>query len=314
MKKSLRLFAVVLAMLVSIGTYAQFKQTSTFTKNKTQLSASSQGQQPQVKAGRMMLTHSVAQDIVGGTVACSDQTTGYTSENHFVRKFDLINDFQISAPFYVTSVEFGVENAASGLGTGQPITIDLYKTTGSLNYTNMTLIGTLDTIIPDMTLGVWSAPITATVGYGEILVVDINNLDGQPFSHTFFAGSNSLGETSPSYLAADSCGVANPATYASIGFGTINLVINVYGDVSTGVNQQSDVSIHTWPNPANDRFNMELPSGDWSVQLMNVNGQVVYSELLNGRAQINTAELGTGIYFLRAENGTQSFRQKLMVR
>lgn len=313
MKRKLLSIAVVLSLLVAGSVNAQFKRGSAFVKSKSQLTATTPDQAHTPKNGRIMITHSIAQDIVQGTVACSDQTTGYTSENHFLREFDLVGDFQISGAFYVTNIEFGVENAASGGGTGQPVMIDLYTTTGSLNFSSLTLIASLDTILPDMSLGIWSVPLNATVPHGTTLVVDINNLDGQPFSHTFFAGSNNLGETADSYIAADSCGIANPTTFTAIGFSDVNLVINVYGDVATGINEQ-DVQMHTWPNPVMDMFNVELPEGQWNLRITDLNGKMVYDGLSTGKTAINLSNLSNGLYLFQAEQGEKVYRQKLMVR
>jgi len=300
--------------MMAVTVQAQYKAGSAFVPGAVQLTPSHTSGQQNLKDGRLMLTQSTSQTIVQGTVACASQTTGFTSENHFIRKFDLSNDFQITQAFNVTNIEFGVENAVTGIGTTQPIFVDLYSTSGSLNFASMTLLSSLDTAIPDMSLSTWSVPVNATVPAGSILVVDVGALNGQIDGHTFFVGSNNLGENSPSYIAADSCGIANPASFASINFPNVHLVINVYGDVVTGTEEMTAAHIQTWPNPVNGQFNMDLPAGDWNVVILDLNGKSVFEAQLSGRTSADLSSLSSGMYMFTAENGTQVYRQKLMVK
>ena len=55
-------------------------------------------------------------------MACNDNTTGFTTENHYWRAFNM-NTFTGGQAYDVTSVSFGIELAESGTGTGQPVTV-----------------------------------------------------------------------------------------------------------------------------------------------------------------------------------------------
>ncbi len=48
----------------------------------------------------------------------------------------------------------------------------------------------------------------------------------------FFIGSNAVGQTAPSYLAAADCGVTEPTDTAAIGFPDMHIVMNVTGDAT----------------------------------------------------------------------------------
>ena len=76
-----------------------------------------------------MITESTSQEIVtGNSAACN--AGGLTAENHYWRAFNM-NTFTGGADYLVTSVEFGIEQAISGTGTGQPATVNLYANHGA---------------------------------------------------------------------------------------------------------------------------------------------------------------------------------------
>src|SRR5262249_8987082 len=63
----------------------------------------------EVSCGPTTLTESVTQDIVGGnSIACQDQATGFTYENHYTRAFELTS-FGVGGAFAVCEVEVAVE-------------------------------------------------------------------------------------------------------------------------------------------------------------------------------------------------------------
>lgn len=161
-------------------------------------------------------------------VACTDQVT--IADNHFLRRFFLNADHGILVQYNVTSVDFGVESAT---GTNALVNMDLYSIANGAAFTfaNMTQIGTTSRVLPDGT----SLSIENFVVSGSIvdpaatdLVVDMF----WPDSDTWlgFPGANTSGETQPSYIASVACGLPDPASYASIGFPTVALVVTVNGD------------------------------------------------------------------------------------
>ena len=63
-------------------------------------------------------------------MACNDNATGFTVENHYWRAFDM-STFTGGLEYDITSVSFGIEQATSGSGTGQPLTVNLYANSGA---------------------------------------------------------------------------------------------------------------------------------------------------------------------------------------
>ena len=77
------------------------------------------------------ITESTSQAITGGnSAACNDNTTGFTVENHYWRAFDM-STFTGGLEYDITAVSFGIEQATSGSGTGQPLTVNLYTNSGA---------------------------------------------------------------------------------------------------------------------------------------------------------------------------------------
>ncbi|TVQ30192.1 MAG: hypothetical protein EA370_13915, partial [Wenzhouxiangella sp.] len=175
------------------------------------------------------ITHSASDSIVPGTVACSPDEGATTSENAFFRTFTL-SDFDITETFNVTEVGFGIEN----LSASQPITINLYTLDGNFVMGNLTLVGSATETLSSQSLSLVSIPVTAEIDPAATLVVEISPPDLSGVA-AFFPGSNSAGETAPSYLAAAACGIAEPSTFGSIGFPQVQLVMSVTGTVGDPV-------------------------------------------------------------------------------
>ncbi len=177
------------------------------------------------------ITHSASQTIIAGnSVSCN--AGGLHSDNSYLRVFTLA-DFGITGPFDITSVDIGIETAAGAGGT-QPVDVNLYTLSGSLIWANMTLIGTTSTTVSDQSLSIVTIPVEGTAPAGSTLVVEFFTPDGQAAGHSLFVGSNNLGQTAPSYLAAADCGITEPGDTAGIGFPEMQIVMNVTGEVGSG--------------------------------------------------------------------------------
>jgi len=185
------------------------------------------------------ITESTSQDITtGNSVACSSDNGVTTTENHYWRAFDMAT-FTGGLEYDVTSVSFGIEQATSGTGTGQQLTVNLYANHGAPfpgGDWQSNLIGSAGPLnIPDQSLTIFSQPITATVPAGTLeLVMEITNPDGTAAGNAFFVGSNASPETGPSYLSAVDCGLNEPTPTADIGFPNMHIVFNVNGTCPGG--------------------------------------------------------------------------------
>jgi hypothetical protein len=183
------------------------------------------------------ITESSSQALTAGnSVACNDNTTGFTVENHYWRAFNMTT-FTGGQAYNITSVSFGIEQATSGSGTGQPVTVNLYTNSGApFPGGTRTLLATSGSInIPDQALTIFNQPITATVPAGTLeLVMEVTNPDGVAAMNMFFIGSNASPETAPSYLSAADCGITDPTTTSDIGFPNMHIVFNVNGSCPSG--------------------------------------------------------------------------------
>jgi hypothetical protein len=174
------------------------------------------------------ITHSSSQTITpGNSVACSGDGGTTTTDNQYLRHFDL-DAFGLTSGLDVTDVEFGVE--AVNLAA-LSVTVNLYRWDGisSFTYANFTLLGSETQSVGTGATGtIVSFPVTGSVPAGDFLVVEVATPDTSGVSG-FFIGSNTAAETAPSYLASTSCGLPNPLTFAGIGFPGVRIVMNVIG-------------------------------------------------------------------------------------
>jgi len=145
----------------------------------------------------------------------------------------------------VQSVTIGIETAnASGTGTTQPITINIFNSTANPP-TNASLGSALSTVtvqVPDQSSSLLTIPLTTqpvfTVASG-ILVVEIFTPNGQTAGHSFFVGSNALGQSGPTFIRSVPCGISEITNMAAIGFPNVHLVMTVNGNSQMPVELQS---------------------------------------------------------------------------
>ena len=157
-------------------------------------------------------------------------------------------------------MSFGIEQATSGGGTGQQLTVNLYANHGAPfpgGDWQSNLIASSGTInIPDQSGTIFSQSITATVAAGTLeLVMEVTNPDGTAAGNAFFIGSNTSPETGPSYLSAVDCGLNDPTPVGDIGFPNMHIVFNVNGTCPGGSPTPTPTpsvthEVYTWAKPA----------------------------------------------------------------
>ena len=165
-----------------------------------------------------------------------------------------MNTFTGGADYLVTSVSFGIEQATSGTGTGQPLTVNLYANHGSPfpgGDWQSNLIATSGEInIPDQADTIFNVPLTVTApGSALELVMEVTTPDGTAVGNLFFVGSNPDPETGPSYLEAADCGVNTPTPTGDIGFPDMHIVFNVNGTCPGGTPTPTPTATAT-PTPS----------------------------------------------------------------
>ncbi len=81
------------------------------------------------------------------------------------------------------------------------------------------------------------------------------------------------------------------------------------GEVAISENVVSEVSIY--PNPATSVLNVSA-AGYNQVEIINMLGQVVYSNSISNNAQINVSDLNDGVYFVRLSGANGTTTQKFI--
>lgn len=192
------------------------------------------------------ITQSTSNAIVAGSISCNAGSPGYFhTDNSYYRAFTLSAFPALTQPkFRVDTVNFGIETANDAASAGQPLTVNLWRsTTNPPTLASLTAISSDNFTIPDSATGtVFSANIASqpllTVAT-DILVVEIFTPSGQAAGHSFFIGSNAAGQSGPSFIRAESCGVNDITNLASIGFPNMQIVMSVSGDNQVPVTLQS---------------------------------------------------------------------------
>lgn len=161
---------------------------------------------------------------VGNSAACTTSGPGTIHNNSFLRVFDT-DDHNVMDTVFFVYIELGVESTSGG---NYDLIGRVHQLNGVLQFSNMSVMAA-DTaaVYPDSTI--YKMIIPMQDGYalpGDTLVCEVfAPLNG---AITFFPGSNPYVESGPSYLAASGCGMAEPTTYASIGYTQVKLVLNLW--------------------------------------------------------------------------------------
>ena len=173
--------------------------------------------------------------ITPGTgVACAYTGTGYTAINEYWRIYNPAAR-GLNANFDVISVTFGVEISLPGLAAAtQPATLRVYRDSTPGNpapQAGLVLMGQESINIANLTNALVTHTFTTPIacnGFGtDDLVIQLAIPDGLAAQNKFFWGGNANPETSATYISSAPCGIAEPGTYASIGFPNAHMIFDV---------------------------------------------------------------------------------------
>lgn len=217
-----------------------FSQNFTTTNNTNLQQKQSENTGNKSVNATYFFTQSNSQTITSSnSVSCN--AGGIHTDNSYFRVFDLSADFGVNESIDIESIDFGVEQAA-GAGGSQPLTVNVYTLSGPLALANLTLLGTQAVDLPDQNLSIMNVPVTATIASGSVLVIEVFSPNGQIDGNSFFIGSNNLGQSDLSYLAAADCGVTEITDVAAVGFPNNHYVINVNADPTPPT-----IPLNSWP-------------------------------------------------------------------
>jgi len=165
--------------------------------------------------------------VDGTSVACVGSVT---TENSWLRLFDLDGDHGLTGAFNVESVDWGTQGVVGALD----LTVNVYCLDQTLPflYQFMTLKDAVVVPLADEALVFHNTAIGGSCDSGtEDMAIDLHaedcNIAG---CITCFIGMNNLGQSAPTWIASASCGITDPADLAGIGFPDAHLVIKVNGD------------------------------------------------------------------------------------
>lgn len=219
---------------------------------------------------------------IGVACACNGCVPRYTTDNGWARRWAGFG------PASVSSVEFSVEICeANTPGSGDCLVdVNLYDMApGSFPTKPAT---------PGMAI-VADQPPTATpvdrvvpvspafaVAAGNDLVVEVYQYDGTADGHAMWIGATNVGaQTSPSFIMAIGCGIANWTDIATFGFPTNYWII--CQDTGGGGN----------PCNGNEKFKAKCKNGTITVSVKNGTPNANYPYTLDGNAD-NVATNGAG--------------------
>ena len=95
----------------------------------------------------------------------------------------------------------------------------------------------------------------------------------------------------------------------------INLRVTCNNCEVVNVPELDKNNVTVYPNPATNNFTVNLGNDEKAnIQLFNIVGQQVYSETITGSAQVNVANLRSGVYMLKINQNGKSYTTKVVVK
>jgi len=218
MQKSI--LTLALALAVSGGAFAQ--SLSSGDPNAPQVTGAT------IALGATSISQQTNNAAGTGGAACGNGAVpAGTTENSFYRRFYL-NEYGAQPSASVTAVQIAIRDGGAGANPALPITVNLYTIPASTPVDTIPLaaLTQIGSATASLNLPAGNAPTVFTIPVaGTItdttasnLVVEWTNGVGAVTFPQFFPANNTNAETHPSFIRAPGCGLAAPATFASINF------------------------------------------------------------------------------------------------
>lgn len=181
------------------------------------------------------ITQSTDPNTIEELAGISCGAGGVTTDTSWFRLFNLDDDHALTGTFTTEDVDWGVETVTGA----QDVTLNVWCLDEGLPFLDqfLTLQGTGTQPVSDTTLEFYN---TAVVGACDAdtqdMAVEIYSFDclETGLCVSLYPGCNGLGQSAPSYIAADDCGILDPVDLAGIGFPDSHLVMVVNGDGTGG--------------------------------------------------------------------------------
>jgi len=268
-----------------------------------------------------LITHSSSQTPVDGSIACMSSALLITNDNRYYREFDFANDFGISSPFEIDSVQFAIEVLFRAPTSGFPVGVNLYTVDAQgLPLGTLTPLADTTLFLNDQLQSFISVPLEATINPGDVVVMEINIPNSD--SVIFLIGSNPDGQFDVGYLSSDTCGYSSITELGQIatGFPNMHMIMNLKGSTGVNIKEIEQGNLLVYPNPAKNQFNVSHnfseQNGNVMINIFDVTGQKIMSKQLNNtETTINTRELKTGIYIYNiSQNNVIVKTNKLIIQ
>lgn len=154
--------------------------------------------------------------VAGGGIACN-----VGGDNTFYRVYDL-PALGYSQAMNLEAIKFSVQES----GTPLNVVVNAYTLSGSLLNENLTLLGSTTVPITTDPLTDYSADMGGlAVPAGSVLVVSYSVPSN--FTFVFNPGANPAGQSGPSYISTNDCGIPQPTDLAAIGFPSVHVILDV---------------------------------------------------------------------------------------
>ena len=165
--------------------------------------------------------------VAGTSVACGG---GQTTDTGWWRLYD-ISGFPFGG-FCTKNVDYGIETA---VGPTQNITANVWCLGNGLPFIGvyLVLVGTNSQPQPDADLEFFNIPVVGCCEtFTQQMAVELlsDNCQETGTCQELFIGCNDLGQTAPSYISADDCGVFDPIDMARVGFPDSHIIQVVHGN------------------------------------------------------------------------------------
>ncbi|MDY7110129.1 MAG: hypothetical protein SYC29_15970 [Planctomycetota bacterium] len=170
---------------------------------------------------RRTVCQNASDDLVPGSVACSgDEGLTVTANGH-------ARLYQLDQPTMITLVDYGVQACHDQTGEGNPcnVYINIWDAPNFPSTEGAVLLDVAQDLVPDGTeLQMRTVPMTGlTLPPGNIVLEIFNDNGTDAFA--FWPGSNAAGQSGPSFLRADACGLPNWTDLAELGYPDVHLVL-----------------------------------------------------------------------------------------
>ena len=95
---------------------------------------------------------------------------------------------------------------------------------------------------------------------------------------------------------------------------TYELATELHCDGYVAVEEDGSGSVCVSPNPTTGIVNLDLGKGEWHIQMFDITGRKVMEHQCEGSSSLDLSQQQKGLYLLKAQNGTEEYNTKIVLR